>query len=129
MIIGRGGCFSTGIHEATYGIASSLPWAMDLGDGMRRHPVVLYEMAFLMLLWAGLIKLRHAADLSPGSLFRIFLIAYLLFRFFLDFIKPGWRPLPGITTIQLACLGGLLYYAPYLVNPSRLTATKTPHAS
>lgn len=34
VIIGRIGCFTSGINEPTYGVESSLPWAMNLGDGV-----------------------------------------------------------------------------------------------
>lgn len=120
MIIGRIGCFSAGVQEETYGLPSRLLWALDLGDGVLRHPVTLYEMAFLILLWAALRLIRDRYPLSPGSLFRLFLMAYLAFRFTLDFIKPGWRYLFGLGTIQLACLAGLLYYGKYLLRPRLL---------
>jgi prolipoprotein diacylglyceryltransferase len=31
MMIGRIGCFSSGVYEPTYGVQSTLPWALDLG--------------------------------------------------------------------------------------------------
>jgi hypothetical protein len=43
-----------GVYEETYGLPSSLPWAMDLGDGIQRHPVALYEIIFLIALWLSL---------------------------------------------------------------------------
>jgi len=48
------------------------------------------------------------------------MIAYLLFRFLLDFIKPGSRYALGLGSIQLACLAGLLYYIRTIISPSRL---------
>ena len=54
MIIGRIGCFSMGVYEETYGLQTSLPWGMNLGDGLVRHPVALYEHAFLFVLWFAL---------------------------------------------------------------------------
>ncbi len=47
MAIGRIGCFVSGLADHTYGIATSLPWGIDLGDGIARHPVQLYEIGFL----------------------------------------------------------------------------------
>ncbi len=120
MIIGRVGCFSAGVFEETYGIPSRLPWAMDLGDGELRHPVVLYEIAFLLLLAAALRLLQRRAALESGALFKVFLMSYLAFRFLLDFIKPGWRPFFGLGSIQIACLAGLAYYGRYLMKPSLL---------
>ena len=69
MIIGRLGCFSAGIEEETYGLPSRLPWAMDLGDGILRHPVTLYEIIFLLLLWIVLAILKSRAQLCIGCSF------------------------------------------------------------
>jgi len=120
MIVGRIGCFSMGIYEMTYGNPSSLSWAMDLGDGIRRHPVALYEIAFLILLWAALTTARRRLPLRDGSLFIIFLSSYLLFRFLLDFIKPGWHYFLNLGSIQVACIAGMLYYCRYLLQPRLL---------
>lgn len=124
MIIGRIGCFSAGVFEETYGLPSKLPWAMDLGDGILRHPVALYEIVYLILLWITLSVLNKKLPLDSGALFKIFMIGYLLFRFLLDFIKPGWRYCLGLGSIQLACLGGLAYYGRYLFNPTLLLKKK-----
>src|SRR5207248_768722 len=39
IAIGRLGCFFTGLSDNTYGIPTALPWGVDFGDGIRRHPV------------------------------------------------------------------------------------------
>jgi prolipoprotein diacylglyceryltransferase len=117
MIIGRIGCFSAGIHEQTYGLPTNAPWGMNLGDGIKRHPVTLYEIVFLIALWGALNIIRKNYSLQQGALFKIFLIFYLVFRLSLDFIKPGWRYCLGLGTIQLACLAGLAYYIRYIFNP------------
>ena len=46
IAIGRIGCFLTGLDDHTYGLPTSLPWAVDFGDGVPRHPTQLYEIAF-----------------------------------------------------------------------------------
>ncbi|HEY9258193.1 prolipoprotein diacylglyceryl transferase family protein, partial [Chitinophaga sp.] len=121
MIIGRIGCFSMGIYEETYGLPTSLPSGMNLGDGLLRHPVSLYEIIFLAALWALLAFISQRWPLVNGGRFKLFMIAYLLFRFLLDFIKPGYRFAFGLGSIQLACLAGLCYYLPTILFPSRLT--------
>jgi prolipoprotein diacylglyceryltransferase len=123
LIIGRIGCFSMGVYEETYGNESSLPWAMNLGDGIMRHPVALYEIFFLLLLWTGLKKLQQHYPLESGVLFKLFMVGYLLFRFLLDFIKPHYAVILGLSTIQLTCLAGLFYYLPFLVQPKKFFAT------
>ncbi|HWV64443.1 prolipoprotein diacylglyceryl transferase [Chitinophaga sp.] len=121
MIIGRIGCFTMGIYEETYGLPTSLPWGLDLGDGIPRHPVSLYEIIFLVLLWQMLRAASRRYPLANGARFKLFMTGYLLFRFGLDFIKPGYRFAFGLGSIQLACLAGLLYYLPVIIFPSRLT--------
>jgi phosphatidylglycerol---prolipoprotein diacylglyceryl transferase len=107
--IGRIGCFLTGLSDRTYGIATSLPWGIDFGDGIRRHPTQLYEIAFLIGLMLFL-KWRKRDFYESGDLFKAYLMAYLSFRFLIDFIKPDFHPILGMSAIQIACLFGLLYY-------------------
>jgi len=60
--------------------------------------------------------------LEVGALFKIFLVAYLFFRFGLEFIKPRYFVFLGLTTIQLTCLAGLIYYLPFILQPKKLIA-------
>ncbi|WP_345224407.1 prolipoprotein diacylglyceryl transferase [Hymenobacter koreensis] len=112
MVLGRIGCFLSGLEDGTYGTASTLPWALDLGDGVLRHPTNLYEILFLLMLAAFLYLLERRQSLPDGWRFRLFLAAYLLFRLLVEFIKPA-PALPGLwlTSIQWACVAGLGYYA------------------
>ena len=120
MMIGRLGCFSMGVAEPTYGIASTLPWAMDLGDGVMRHPTALYEILFLLLLWITLRALRTRFDFQEGALFKLFMVAYLLYRFSVAFIQPVKAWFGGLGTLQLACIIGVLYYYKVFLTPSYL---------
>ncbi|HXB11001.1 MAG TPA: prolipoprotein diacylglyceryl transferase family protein [Bacteroidia bacterium] len=110
MMIGRIGCFTSGVYEETYGIETHSIFGMNLGDGMPRHPVTLYEIFFLFCLWLLLYSIEKRTLLKNGYRFKIFMIAYLTFRLFLDFIKPGDRYFFGLGTIQIACILGLAYY-------------------
>ncbi|HYC27350.1 MAG TPA: prolipoprotein diacylglyceryl transferase family protein, partial [Chitinophagaceae bacterium] len=122
LCIGRVGCFSMGVYEETYGTETSLPWGMDLGDGLSRHPVDLYEIIFLVFLWVIFKRTQQTYILNNGALFKLFMIAYLLFRFLLEFIKPHYTLSIGLSSIQLACSLGLLYYARFIVQPKKLLA-------
>lgn len=122
LIIGRIGCFSMGVYEETYGVHSRLPWAMNLGDGTPRHPVMLYEILFLFLLWISLRQTEKRKALERGALFKLFMISYLVFRFLIDFIKPHYPVILQLNTIQLTCIAGLLYYAPFILRPKKLIA-------
>jgi len=129
LIIGRIGCFSMGVHEETYGLSTALPWGMDLGDGLKRHPVTLYEIGFLIVLWGFINRMQKKYELREGSLFKIFMIAYLSFRFLIDFIKPHYDVVGNLSMIQLACLAGLLYYRRDIIFPGRMLLKKyTAHA-
>ncbi|WP_353070243.1 prolipoprotein diacylglyceryl transferase [Tunturibacter empetritectus] len=109
IAIGRIGCFLAGLADDTYGTPTSLPWAIDFGDGIPRHPTQVYEIVFLLVL--ALILHRYNQRIHPeGSTFRLFLAAYLSWRFLIDFIKP--QPLVlGLNLIQWSCLGGLVVLA------------------
>jgi prolipoprotein diacylglyceryltransferase len=122
LIIGRVGCFSMGVYEETYGVPTTVFTGMNLGDGLLRHPVTLYEIFFLACLWITLYNIRKQTALQNGALFKLFMIAYLLFRFCLDFIKPHYTYAIGLSAIQLACVAGILYYLPYLIQPKKLLA-------
>lgn len=109
IAVGRIGCFLTGLADNTHGVATSLPWGVNFGDGVPRHPTQLYEIAFCGLLIAWLLwrrRLPHAA----GDLFKGFMIGYLAFRVVVEFIKPYPTPYLGLTATQVAALAGLFYY-------------------
>jgi phosphatidylglycerol:prolipoprotein diacylglycerol transferase len=163
IAIGRIGCFLTGLSDNTYGNPTSLPWAINFGDGIPRHPTQLYEIVFLLALTPVLFYVlkkiasqKTAVILSgavtkqsevtaqskdpassatttglsrnfqtnlhltgpekarflPGDAFKLFMVAYMTFRLFCDFIKPYPRIYLGLGGIQWACALVLLYYVP-----------------
>src|SRR3954452_8880102 len=124
MCVGRIGCFLTGLPDHTYGNFSSLPWAVDFGDGPR-HPTQLYEIAFLLLLGA-LLLLRMRAGAFNGELFRLFMLGYLSFRFLVEFIKPSNKPLGGLSAIQVASLLGAAWCALSLYRGWRTVEAPPP---
>ncbi|OLY94019.1 Prolipoprotein diacylglyceryltransferase [Cnuella takakiae] len=121
MIIGRIGCFTMGVYEPAYGLLTNTIWGMNLGDGINRHPVTLYEIFFLLMLWGALQQTQKRLPLAPGALFKLFMIAYLFFRFFIEYFKPHYPyPYVGLSAIQLTAIMGLVYYLPYLYHPRKL---------
>lgn len=121
LIIGRIGCFSMGVYEQTYGTPSSLPWALNLGDGISRHPVTLYEILFLISTWILLVWLETKLEFRPGGKFQLFMVLYLSFRFLLDFIKPHFTFRFGLSFIQFICLAGLMYYLSFIISRRKLS--------
>jgi phosphatidylglycerol:prolipoprotein diacylglycerol transferase len=115
VAIGRMGCFLSGLEDDTYGSQTALPWGVDFGDGIRRHPTQIYEIVWLGILAAWLFHLWKNPH-REGDVFKGFMAGYLGFRLFVDALKPG-VPLLGLTAIQWACVAMLVYYAgdlPYL---------------
>ena len=123
IAIGRVGCFFAGLADDTYGVATTLPWGVDFGDGVRRHPTQLYEFLFLMVLagvlwwWERKANAKGAKDAkerkgvyAQGQVFRGFMAAYLGWRLVIDFLKP--QPMVGgMNWIQWACVAGLVAIA------------------
>src|SRR5215212_258148 len=70
--IGRIGCFLAGPADGTAGRASSLPWAIAMGDAVPRHPVALYEIAFVLLMIPVVLAVRRRSPVA-GDSFRVFL--------------------------------------------------------
>jgi phosphatidylglycerol:prolipoprotein diacylglycerol transferase len=107
IAVGRIGCLLAGLADDTYGKPTNLPWAVDLGDGIGRHPVQVYEILFLIFIG---IAVSTRATLPAGARFRIFLASYLAWRVAIDFLKP--QPLiHGLNLIQWSCLVGILFLA------------------
>lgn len=121
MAVGRVGCFLT---EAP-GRATSLPWAVHVSPaeasampfcpacsaGLGMHPSFLYEIGFHLLSFVALRRMRHRID-APGELLTLWLAAYAVFRFLVEFVRanetvwlgltrPQWFLLPGVVLLAL----------------------------
>jgi phosphatidylglycerol---prolipoprotein diacylglyceryl transferase len=120
LIIGRIGCFCMGVYEETYGTVTTFYAGMNLGDGLLRHPVTIYEMIFLASLWIVLLQIEKKHTLAEGVRFKIFIIAYCVYRFSQEFIKPAFPVFVGLSTIQLTSVIGLVYYYKVFLHPKQL---------
>ncbi|MCB0383172.1 MAG: prolipoprotein diacylglyceryl transferase [Psychroserpens sp.] len=114
IFIGRIGCFLSGIKEFTYGKETASFLGMDLGDGLLRHPTSLYELVFLVVLFIVLQKLQKKTELKNGALFKLFMLSYFGFRFFIEFLKPNVFYVFELSTIQLLCVICWLYYSKFI---------------
>jgi len=110
VVVGRLGCFFAGLADDTYGLPTGLPWGVNLGDGVSRHPVQLYESAsmaaFLAVYLCGL-KHRQTWALRRG--FYIMCIWYGLQRFLWEFLKPYPRLIGPFNVFHILCLGLVVY--------------------
>ena len=124
IIIGRIGCHIYGLHDGTIGNMTNMPWGWDFGDGIYRHPTSLYEILFLISLWALLKLISKKNNIQDGALFKLFLSSYLLYRFFIGFIKPHSHLILGLSPIQISCLLGLVYYYKIFLYPKKIIINK-----
>jgi len=124
VIVGRWGCLFAGLADGTYGTPTMLPWAVDLGDGIGRHPVEIYESlavaAFLAFYWRALV-LRRRWALCHG--FHAFVLAYAAQRFAWEFLKPYPTLLGPLNLFHLLMLGLVIYAIVWIArDASRATA-------
>lgn len=127
IAITRIGCF---LNWDDLGIASQLPWAIEVGEDFARHPTQLYESlyslaAFFILL--GFKKIREKGRETKfkkllekqGSLFIFFLLFYSFFRFFNDFLREYETILLGLALSQWICLAMFVLGVAMFVIPSK----------
>jgi prolipoprotein diacylglyceryltransferase len=81
------GTFFWALRGAAYGSPTDLPLGMNFGDGVPRHPVMLYEAACLGLV-TWLQHHRHTFSTWRGGLGQLFLIGYSLLTLTTGFLKP-----------------------------------------
>jgi len=131
MAIGRIGCF---LAERP-GTVSTMPWAVRVPadaaprigqcpaclTGTAMHPSFLYEIAFLVLaawtLFAASRRRRPLASwMVEGDLFKLFLLAYAVFRFFVEFVRDNPVMGFGLSGSQLMVLPSSVILALYFLR-------------
>lgn len=110
LAVGRIGCFLTEAPgrptAAPWGIAVTpeaatvIPQCPGCVAGVAMHPSFLYEIAFLLVAFAALRWLRDRIT-APGELFPLFLAAYALFRFGVEFTRANPLLVSGLTGSQV----------------------------
>ncbi len=108
MAVGRVGCFLT----EQIGTPTSLPWGISVDastaarlpgsvePGVPMHPSFLYEIAFQLVIFAVLWRLRDRIPV-PGELFKIYLVTYAVFRFGVEFVRGNEVMWSGLSGSQL----------------------------
>lgn len=123
-VVGRIGCFLAGLNDGTYGVATTLPWGVDFGDGVARHPTQVYDMLFVLALGGLLWHWRAPLGKRAGLAFKLYLAAYLAWRLLVDAIKPvPYAYAFGLSGIQLVCVLALVCYLPLVARQSMKEAT------
>jgi phosphatidylglycerol---prolipoprotein diacylglyceryl transferase len=103
--IGRIGCFLRG---CCFGVATTLPWGIDFGDGVLRHPTQLYESAYTLAVFFALLYARRVVT-QPGRLFDLFILLYFVFRFWIEFLRADPPVFIGLTVVQYVALAIVKY--------------------
>jgi prolipoprotein diacylglyceryltransferase len=110
IAVGRIGCFLAGLDDMTYGTPTSLPWGVDFGDGVTRHPVQLYEsltMAAFLAVFVALVWRGSPAVLRSG--FYLFVGVYAGQRFVWEFLKPYGTVIGPFNLFHLLSIALLVY--------------------
>ncbi len=115
------------LSEAGFG-APARRWGVNFGDGVSRHPVMLYDAAAMAgLIWAA--RVGSGAALSPGVRISVMGSACFGIWFLLGFLKAPFGPVsmleavspqpaiyrPGFTAEQWLCLLVLMRLMLHLV--------------
>jgi phosphatidylglycerol:prolipoprotein diacylglycerol transferase len=110
VVVGRWGCFFSGIEDNTYGVPTSLPWGHDFGDGILRHPVQLYEsasMAVFLALFLWALAARQSFVMRNG--FYLLVLWYATQRFLWEFLKPYATLMGPFNLFHFICAGLVCY--------------------
>ncbi len=125
MAVGRVGCFLT----EQIGTPTSMPWGIHVdpatapnipncpwcASGVAMHPSMLYEIAFHLVAFVVVLRLRGRLR-TEGDVFKLYLLGYALFRFWVEFVRGGDQILAGLTRPQLFLIPSSLVLAAYFAR-------------
>lgn len=116
VAVGRVGCFLAGIPDFTYGTPTNLAWGVDFGDGIKRHPVQLYE-SFTLVIFLVILLSTYARQSAfwQRQGFYVFILVYAGQRFMWEFIKPYPPVLAGLNLFHWLSLA-LFTYAIFMLK-------------
>lgn len=101
IAIGRWGCFVAG---CCYGTPTSLPWGVlfPAVDNQPRHPTQVYEFVFHAAM-VVILYVPWQRRIFPGQLIKLYILAYVAYRFLTEYIRPEARLWGGLTGYQWSC--------------------------
>jgi len=96
------------LHGCCYGVGTNC-LGVDVGDGRLRHPTQIYESLFHLTCLRAIIIIRHGW--LRNQRLKFYLIAYGVYRFLTEFIRPEEVYAFGLTYFQYVAMfivvGGL----------------------
>jgi prolipoprotein diacylglyceryltransferase len=117
VTIGRWGCLFAGLPDFTYGTPTTLPWGVDLGDGVARHPVQIYEsLAMAVFLAVYLLALVRRRRWAYRRSFYAMVAWYGAQRFVWEFLKPYPTLLGPFNIFHAICLGISVYGCVFFIR-------------
>lgn len=119
IAIGRLACFQAG---CCFGTETSLPWGVDFGDGLKRHPTQLYETAFHFAA-AGVLAILQRRGLLRGQLIKLYFLAYFVYRFATEFIRPETRLWLNLTGYQWSALAFIPLFVALWIHDTQAPQT------
>lgn len=136
LAVGRIGCFLT----EQPGTPTTMPWGFtppadtlshipncpQCQPGVALHPSFLYEIGFFLALFVLLEWLRPRLTDQPGELFKVFLAAYIVFRFGIEFVRGNEVVALGLTRSQLFLFATGPLIAWYFIRQVRAGAYTRP---
>jgi phosphatidylglycerol---prolipoprotein diacylglyceryl transferase len=124
LAVGRLGCF---VNPCCFGEPTGLPWGVDFGDGLRRHPTQLYESLFHAI-WAVILVRLNQRDVLRYQRLKLYLLAYCGFRFAVEFIRVEPKWLGPLTYYQVVVTGFAAFLAVQWVIDARRLRRETVDA-
>lgn len=129
VAIGRLACFTGG---CCYGTPTDLPWGVTFANSAAGtdappvpcHPTQLYEAAFHLTAAALLVWLGRRG-LFKGQLIKLYILCYLVYRLFSEFIRPEAQLWLGLTGYQWACLGLIPVFVGLWIRDQRTLTMNT----
>ena len=110
IAVGRLGCFFSGLDDMTYGTPTTMPWGVDFGDAVSRHPVQLYEAATMAIFLAlFVLLLRQGREAVRRTGFYAFVAVYAVQRFAWEFFKPYGTVVGPLNLFHLLSLALVVY--------------------
>ncbi len=136
MAVGRLGCLLT----EQIGTPTTLPWGVTLSadlaaripncpycaPGVRLHPSFAYEILFHLLMFGLIWWWLRPRVFVKGELFKIYLIAYAVFRFLVEFVRGNQVVWEGLTRSQIFLIPSTILLALYFVRQLRRGAYRLP---
>jgi prolipoprotein diacylglyceryltransferase len=129
IVVGRFGCLFSGLPDRTYGASTALPWGVDLGDGISRHPVQVYEsLSLALFLLFYLLGLARRAPWAMRRAFYVFAAWYGAQRFVWEFLKPYPKLIGPFNLFHLISAGLVVYGCVWFVRDLRNDAGEEERA-